>query len=801
MSTFLNDLRYAFRSIGRQPLYASMIVVMMTLGVGGSTAVFRIFSGLFLKPLPFDRPEQLLDLDETAPRWNLEYVGIHYTDFVAWRERNTTFESMGAFTTGSANFAMEGEDAERIDAVAATFDLPEVLRLAMELGRFYTAEEDIPEGPEVIVLTDRLWSRQFDRDPGVLGRSVTVNSRSREIIGVLAPEAELVADADIWVPLGEDRESDSGWYLSGVGRLKPGVTLEQARADLLNIHRGMAGEREVNETTSPVLQPVRNRYLGEYRLGSEVLLAAVGIVLLIACANIAGLKLAHSLSRGREIGVRVAIGASPGHIVRQLLTESLVLAALGGALGAALGYGGSSWLAARISDDFPAWISFGLDGRFVAFALLLTVGAAALFGLAPAFQAARYDTRNLLSAAGTRTSASLRRRRSMSALVAGEIGLALLLLIVAGLSIQDLRKLHQVDPGFDAENLLSYRISLPSAKYETDAEQLAFFEEHLDRVSALPGVVAATGANSLPLNGHWGWFYSVEGKPEPAEGEPNPVVLNRVVAPGYFQAMGIRLAAGRGFDRLDGREDGDRAVVVNETFVRTFFDEGEDPIGQRITAGGPDGGMTIIGVARDVKHYGVDEDMRPGVYQPLSQLPLSSLNMGVRTVGDPLELLGAIRSVTRETDPELPLYEVSTMREMMDGSLWTRRATSFLIALFSSVALLLAVAGIYGVISYSVGQRFHEIGIRIALGARNGQVLSQVMRQGMLLVALGVALGLGAAYATARIVSGLLVGVSATDPIVFGAVTFGLVAVAALANLVPALRAAHLEPMQVLRAE
>ena len=797
MSTFLNDLRYAIRSIGRQPLYAFMIVVLMALGVGGSTAVFRIFSGLFLKPLPFDRPEQLVDLDETAPEWDLEYVGIHYADFATWRERNVTFQAMGAFTTGSVNFSREGGDAERIDAVAATYDVPAVLGLGIALGRFFTPEEDIPDGPDVIVLTDQFWGRQFARDPGVLGRSVTINSRSREVIGVLAPEAELVADADVWMPLGEDREDADGWYLTGVGRMKQGVTLDQARADLLNVHRGMIEERPVNEATSPILQPVRDRYLGEYRLGSGVLLAAVGIVLLIACANIAGLKLARSLSRSREIGIRVAIGASPVHIVRQLLTESLTLAVFGGALGAALGYGGSSLLAARISDEFPPWISFTLDGRFVAFAVLLTVGAAVLFGLAPALKAARYDTRGLLSAAGTRTSASRSRRRSMSALVTGEVGLALLLLIVAGLSVQDLRKLQQIDPGFDSENLLSYRIALPEAKYDSAATQLAFFEEHLDRVSALPGVVAVAGANSLPLNGHWGWFFSVEGKPEPTEDDPNPVVLNRVVTPGYFQAMRVSLAAGRGFDRFDGREEGERVVVVNETFVRTFFENGEDPIGRRITPGGPERGMTIVGVTRDVKHYGVDEEMRPGVYQPMNQLPRGSLNIGVRTAGDPLELLGAIRSITHEADPELPLYDVSTMREMFDESLWTRRATSFLIVTFSSVALLLAVAGIYGVISYSVGQRFHEIGIRMALGARNGQVIQQVMRQGMLLVILGIVLGLGAAYATARIVAGLLVGVSPTDPGVFGAVTLFLIVVAALANFVPARRAARLEPMQV----
>jgi predicted permease len=610
-----------------------------------------------------------------------------------------------------------------------------------------------------------------------------------------------VSDASVWVPLQEDPNVNDGWYLTGIGRLKPGVSFTQARDDLLNVHRGMVEEQSANDITSPVVNSLRDRYLGEFRLGSSVLLGAVGIILLIACGNIAGLMLARSMARSREISLRVALGASRRRIVSQLLTESVFLAFLGAVAGTALGFWGSSVLVGRMAEDIPQWITFDLDWRFFSFTLLVTVGAAIAFGLAPALQAAGTDTRGVLQSAGTRTSASVGKRRSMSVLVASEVALALMLLIVAGLSVRDVRRLQRTDPGYRAEKVLTYRLSLPSVKYENREQRLAFFEHHLERLRGLPGVLSAAGANSLPLSGHWGRFFEVEGAPERGPDDPNPVVLNRIVSPGYLATMGVTLRAGRPFNAFDGRELGNRAVIVNETFVRLFFEDGIDPLGKRIKPGGDTPWMTVVGITQDVKHYGVDQEMRPGVYQPLRQAPRGSMQIAVRTAADPTGVVSAVRNELRAADPDLPLYNVMTMRERFDESLWIHRASSTLIALFSTVALALALAGIYGVISYGVGQRTHEIGIRIALGARKTQVLHQVMRQGMSMVGFGIVAGLGAAYASARVLSSLFVEVSATDPITYGAVTLFLLAVAAVANFIPARRAAGLDPMETLRSE
>jgi putative ABC transport system permease protein len=802
MSTLIGDVRYAMRQLVRQPLYGVMVIVLMTLGIAGNAAVFRVFNGLFLRPLPFENSEQLVDLDETAPQWDLEFVSIAYPDFVAWRDNNRTFESMTVFTSGGLNFSSDGS-AERLDYLAATHDVDDVLGLDPVIGRFFNAEEDIPDGPRVGLLSQGFWEQQFGRDPDVLGRTVSLSGRDYEIIGVLPPEARFVEDADIWVPLRGDPARGGSWSYNGIGRLRDGVTIDQARDDLRAIHKGMIDERPVNDVTSPVINALRDRYLGDYRLGSSFLLGAVGIVLLIACANIAGLMTARSMARGPEMAVRLAMGAPRLRIVRQLLTESFILASMGAISGTALGIWGSSLIVEPMADQFPRWVSFDLDMRFLAFTLLVTVGAAVLFGLVPALQGSANG--HLVSGAN-RSTATTARRRGVNLLVTGEVALALVLLVVGGLSMLDVSRLGRVDPGFEADGLVSYDLTLPSVRYEDANAQLAFAEDYLSRLEAIPGTESAAIASGLPLSGHWGWFFQAEGAPPRGEDEANPVVLNRVVSPSYFETLGVRFVAGRPFDQFDGREEGNRAIIVNETFVRTHLSHVENPIGARVTTGTDAPGedakwMTVIGVTRDVKHYGVDKEMRPGVYQPLVQNPLARFRVALRTRGDASSIVSAARIATAEIDVELPIYNVDTMAEQLNESLWTRRATSWLIAVFSMVALLLAVAGIYGVISYSVSQRTQEISIRMAMGAQKQQVLNQVVRQGMLLVALGVVLGIGMSVAGAGLVSGILVGVSATDPTVYGAVTVLLVAVAALANYLPARRAAAVDPMKALRGE
>lgn len=801
MASWVGDLRFALRQIVRQPTHALMVVVLMTLGVAGNAAVFRVVDGLFLKPLPFDEPERLVDLDETAPQWNLEFVGIAYPDFVAWRGENRAFEHMAVYSASGANLA-EGGSAERVTLVMATHDLDDVLRLEPELGRFFTAEEDVPGPATVALLTRDFWVRRFASDPAVIGRTISLDGRPVEIIGVLPGAADFVARADLWTPLGEDEDGESGWYLSGIGRLHREATIDQAREDLTAIHRARITERDVNEITSPVLHSLRERYLGAYEASSAFLLAAVGVVLLIACANIAGLMFARSLARGREIAVRLAMGAPRSRIVRQLLTESTLLALAGAIAGGALGVWASGLVVGRLATQFPSWIRFDLDLGVALFTVGLTGASALLFGLAPALHAARQPAASL--AGSGRATASRGRRRALSALVAGEVALAVGLLVVGGLSVLDAHRVGRIDPGFAVEGVTTWSMALPSLRYENDEARLAFIDRYLERLRAIPGVQGATLASSLPLSGHWGWFYRVEGAPPRAEGEENPVVLTRAVTPGYFEAMGVRILEGRGFDDFDGREDGTRAVVVNETFVRTHLG-GEDPIGRRIHPGtglpADPRWITVIGVAQDVRHYGLDQPVRPGVYQPMRQLVPGTLRVALRTAPEAPSPLPAARAVTAELDPELPLFGERTMAGTLDDSLWTRRATSWVIGAFSLVALLLSVAGLYGVVSYTVGQRAREISVRMAVGARAEQVRAQVVRQGMAVVGIGVAIGLVAVLAMSGLMASILAEVRPIEPLVYLGVVAILVAVAALANWLPARRAAALDPMLVLRSE
>lgn len=802
MSEIFGDVRYAVRQLVRQPLYSFVIVLLMGLAIAGNAAVFRVFNGLFLKPLPFDSPEQLVDIDETAPAWDLEYLSIMYRDFVSWRAENSTFEAMALYDEGGGNFVGDGT-ARRVTILLTTHDMDDVLRLTPSIGRFFDPAEDVPDGPRATLLSQGFWQQEFGGDPEVLGRTISIDGFPIEVVGILPPEARYFGEYDLWLPLRGNPDDSGSWSYNGVGRLRAEATPAQARADLTAIHKALIDERPVNEISSPVITSLRERFLGEYRLGAGFLLGAVGIVLLIACANIAGLMTVRAMARAQEMGIRRAMGAPKARIVRQLLTESFVLAGIGAGLGAGIGYWGSEFLVGPLAVEFPAFVTFDLDLRFFLFTVAITVGAAVAFGLSPALRAAGTSEAGALS---NRSTSGRRRRRAVGILVTGEVALALVLLVVGGLSSLDVRQLGQADPGFDSEGVVSFRLNLPSQRYEDDPTRLAFAERYIDELESVPNVEAAAVASTVPLGGHWGWFFSAEGAPPRGEDEANPVVLHRVVSPGYFDALGVQLQAGRAFDDFDGREETAPVVIVNETFVRTHLSHLDDPVGARIHPGTGTPGhdavwWTVVGVSRDVQHYGVDEEMRPGVYQPLTQNPLSGFHVALRTRGDLVPIMGRVREVTASLDAELPVHEVTPLETSLRESLFTRRALSWLIGIFSTVALLMAVAGIYGVISYSVGQRRQEISIRMAMGAEHGKVVREVIVQGMRLVVVGAVLGLGLSLAGARAVSGILVGVSATDPRIYLVVTALLLVVAFVANYLPARRAARLHPMGALRGE
>ncbi len=795
----IRNLKTAGRTLRAYPGFSLLVIGMLALGIGGNTAIFSIFNGLFLRPLPFAEPDRLVDLDETAPKWNLEYVGISNPDFHAWRADNRAFDRMSFYTTGSFNLSGHGV-AQRVRRARVTHDMLSVLRLKPALGRDFLPEDDRPGAARVALLGYDLWQRLFNGSPQVLGRVLELDKQPYTVIGVLPRTAVFPSNVDLWVPLAEPVQG-TGWYLNGIGRIKRGVSVEQARADLLRVHRAQiqAGQKE-NDITSPRIAPLRERFLGDLRPVSYILLGAVGIVLLIACVNIAGLMMVRGASRTREIGIRTAMGASRGAIVRQLLSESMVFALIGGVAGVALGAVMLRGMVSLMPEETPRWISFGMDSRFALFTAAVTGAAALLFGLFPALQASGVDTRACLQDAAPRTSMSRGRRGLLSSLVVCEIALALVLLTGAGLVLQAFRNVLRVDPGFQVSNVLTFLVSLPDARYEKPEQRILFYENFTANLRTLPGVAAVGAAGPPPLAGHWGMFYTAEGAPPLGPNEQNPVTLTVTATPGYLETLRIRFLAGRAFDARDG-ETGRTYAIINESFAKHYFPN-TDPVGKRIKfAWTKDEWMQVIGVTADVKHYGLDQEMRPSVYLPHRQQPHGALGVMIRTAGDPAALAAPAREVLRRLDPDLPMFDVRPMSENVSRSLWARRAYSTLFASFACVALLLALAGMYGVVSYAVAQRTREIGVRIALGARPAQVMAQVLRHGMLLAAAGAIIGLGAALWAARFLRTILFGITARDPLTYTAVLVAVFGVALLANLAPARRAATVDPVQALRAE
>jgi len=809
VSNFSQDLRLGFRNVHNKPLFSLMVVLMVALGVAGNAAIFSIYNSLSLRALPFAESDRLVDLDETAPKWNLKFVGISANDYFAWSKGNGAFDSMAVFRGPSYNLSAGGI-AERVTGAQVSRGMLDVLRLKPLLGRNFSPQEDSPGGPKVVVLSYGLWRRMFDGDRNVLGRVVKLDEKVYTVIGVLPREAVFPDRVELWTPLAADPTVPSGYYLSGIGRLKPGILIEQARADLLRVHRAMVseGHRE-NEITSPVLTPLRDRYVGDLKTVSKMLLGAVGLVLLTACVNIAALMLVRSSLRSRELAIRAALGASRARIVAQLVTESVVLAGIGGALGIILGAACTRAIVSLMPDQIPQWITFSLDGSFAIFCVAISGAAALLFELAPALQASRSDICRPLQNAAARATEPRGQRATLNAFVVCEIGLALMLSISAGLLVQSFRKVLHVDPGFRPENVLTFHVSVPDATYDTHEKKIAYYDKLFERLRSLPGVSAAGATSAPPFGGQWGGQFEAEGGRVTAHGE-NPVCLRVAATPGYVEAIGMTLLDGRTFTEDDGAANSPLVVLVNETFAKYFWRD-ENPVGKRIRYPGAKDWFQVIGFLRDEKHYGLDQPMKPGVFLPYSEAvrisdwrdarAFQQMSVVLRASLDPATLVGPAREILRELDPEVPMYHVHTMTEEVDRSLWARRAYSWLLGVFAVIALLLTAAGMYGTLSYRVSQRTQEIGIRMALGARPEQVLGQVLRGGMTLVSVGVAIGLIGAFWATSLLRNLLFGVNARDPLIYGAVVLGAIAVALLANLVPARRAAKVDPIVALRYE
>jgi putative ABC transport system permease protein len=795
----VSDVRYAVRSLFVQRGASALVLAMLALGIAANVAVFGLVNGLFLRPFPFPEPDRLVYINEKAPRWDLEYVGINFPDFHQWSQEQKLLEAIAHVDT--AGFNVSGEkDAERIVGGRATRDLPAVLGLRPTLGRFFSAEEDRPGGPPVVVLGHGLWQERFGGSTDAVGKTLKLDGVARTVVGVMPPEADFPPDVRLWVPLaGDPAQEGQSYFGEGIGRLKPGVTVAQAEAELLRAQQPIWDARDKEKVVSPFVRGLREERVRDFKTSASALAVAVGLLLLVACANVASLMLARALARRREMAIRVAVGASRLRLLSQLLVENLVLAAVGGALGLLGGWWALRALLAAAPDQVPRWAAFGLDARVMGFALVVTTAAVVLFGWAPAFHALRDDLRSAMTNVASGTTASPRGRRTLHGLVGIEFALAAVLLVCGGLLLQAFERVRQVPPGFEAKGVLTFRVNLHEASYPDDAKRLVFWNRLLDRMRALPGVQHAAAITCPPLGCHWGNLFSVEGQPPLTE--KNPVVLQRFASVDYLRTLGVKLAAGRDFDAQDGLPGRGPAVIVNQEFVRTFITDGRDPLGARVRGGRDHPGYEIVGVVADSRHYGLERPMRPGVYFPLANRPVSSLTVALKTAGDPSALAASARAAVRELDPDLAVFQLRSMEEALRRSLAARSTYSWLLAVFALLSLVLALGGTYGVTAYLATQRTREMGIRMALGARRADIRRSVLRGSLTVVATGAAFGLVASLAAARGLSSLLFGASPHDARVLLGAILVLAVTALAASWLPAARISRVDPMATLRAD
>jgi putative ABC transport system permease protein len=803
MQTLWQDLRYGARMLMKTPGFTAVAVITLALGIGANAAIFSVVNATLLRPLPFDDPDRLIKVTETKLPQFPEF-SVSPGNFLDWKKQNTVFERLVATQDASLNLVDVG-DPERLRVDRVTDGFFAMLGARPQLGRDFLPEEDQPERANVVILSHGLWQRRFGGDPNIVNRAITLSGRSYTVIGV-APAGFRFGDggAELWAPMAftaEQAQQHGAHYVSAIGRLKPGATLAQARSEMSLIADRLAKQYpDANTGWNVKLTPLLEFTVRDIKPALLVLLGAVAFVLLIACANVANLLLARAAAREKEIAIRTSLGAGRARIARQLLTESVLLAAAGGAAGLVIAKWGMKLLLALAPENLPRMSDVSLDGRALAFTAALTLLTGIGFGIFPAWQASKPNLNETLKDAGRGSTDEGRRRLIRGALVVMEVALALVLLVGAGLLIKSFLRLRSVDPGFNPDNALTMGISLPQRKYPEENQKLAFYTQLLEKVAALPGVQAAGAVQVAPLSGD-GFVlgFMIEGRPPyPAGDEPSTNYYS--VSPGYFKAIGIPLLRGRLFTERD-RKDTTRVVIINETMAKRFF-PGEDPIGKRIhVTMGPVLYREIVGIVGDVKHDGLEEQTGAQTYEPYAQQPFSGMTLIARTAGDPARLSGAIRGEVLKIDKEQPVSNIRTLKDFLSTAVAQQRFSVLLLGIFAAVAMTLACVGIYGVLSYSVTQRRREIGVRMALGAARRDVLRLVIGHAMLLTLTGVAIGLGAAFALTRAMSTLLFGVSATDPTTFGLIALLLVAVALLAALVPARRATKVDPMVALRVE
>jgi putative ABC transport system permease protein len=807
------DLRFAMRMFAKAPAFTAIAILTLALGIGANTAIFSFVYGVLLAPLPYQNASQLVVLNETTPR--VGNVSVSYLNFQDWREQSKKFSQMAYVEKMSFNLAGAAvSQPENItgDAVSPNF-LP-MMGVQPLLGRDFDPLEEKPGTAPVVLLSYSIWQSHFGGDRNVLGRTITLDGRSFTIVGVLPADyrwlekSELMLPIGLWVT-GNPDATDRGARGDStvVGRLAPGANLAQATAEMEGIAENLAKEYPAdNDQFGVRLQSIHDAFVSDTRPAILVLLGAVMFVLLIACANVANLFLVRGAARTKEIALRIAFGASHSRIVRQMLTESFALSLLGGILGLALAASGMRGLTALTPMNALGGATVSLNGAVLLFTAGVVVLAAFIFGLIPALQSTKQDVQSELKEGGRTASVGASQNRLRAALAIAEISLALVLLVGAGLMMKSLYKLMSVDAGIRPERVLTMEMYLSSQRYSKDPAILNFWQQVLERVRALPGVESAAVGTHIPLtDSHGRTDITIEGMALPKPGSfPHPDV--HTISPDYVRTLGMALVRGRTFTDADN-ENGQLVAMVNEKLARQFWPNG-DPIGRRFMWGGfkpnsktPPKWITVVGVVGDTKLYGLANPARLEVYDPLRQDPNSDMNLVVKSRMDPAALTSEIRGAVASIDKDQPIFAIATMNQLKSDSVGTQRLTLVLLGLFSALALVLASIGIYGVISYSVAQRTHEIGIRVALGAQHEDVLRMVLGQGGKIALAGIAIGMAAAFGLTRLMASLLFSVSASDPLTFAGVALLLVLVAMLACYIPARRAMKVDPMVALRYE
>jgi predicted permease len=815
LETAARDLKYGLRMLQRSPGFAALAVLTIALGIGANSAIFSVINGVVRKPLAYPKPDQLMFITSQFPTLNFDKFWISPPEYFDLTEQMRSFSQIGAYTTGAMNLS-DGEQPERVNAAFMTANMFDVLGVKPIRGQPFTKEQDLPNADPVVVISHELWSRSFGAEPSVVGRRVQIQGRQRTIVGIMPPGFDLHdSRSQLWIPLGLDpsnRQNRGSHFLYLVGRTKEGVTEAGARAELngmLKTWRTIVPAGHVpNDTTHRLqLQPLRDEVVGNVKRALWVLQGAVALVLLIACANVANLLLARAESRHKEFAVRTALGASRKRILQQFVAEGIVLSLIGAVLGLMLAYWGLQALLAANPDSIPRSAEITLDPVVLAFTVGIAVLTGVVFGMAPLLHVGDQSVTAAIKEGGVRTTTTAGRNRIRRGLVVAEVALAVMLVIGAGLLIKSFNNLTSVDAGFDPRNRLTFGVVLPQAAYPDSQKRVQFFQELSRKIDAIPGVDAVAGMQGLPpfrqVNANDTEF---EGYVPGPDAPPQNVDYYQTTTVGYFDAMGIPIRDGRAFDETDAA--GGAVVIVNETLAKRYWPN-QSALGRRLRpcCGDQVPWFTVVGVAKDVKQGGLENKVGTELYFSYEQLPRVrgfaplSMNMVLQSSRPVEGLAPAIRRAVSEMDPALPIVQMRTMEEVVGASVTRQRFLSLLLGIFAVVALTLAAIGTYGILSYMVTERQREIGIRMALGAGNGQVVRLVLGQGLGIAVIGIVLGVGGAFALSRLIQSLLYGVTPSDPSTYGAVAGVITFVAIAACLVPMRRATRVDPLEAIRAE